>query len=61
MKENRAFSRTRKFFLLKKADMLSTEFSWNPNSKCDEVPQSFISRHPFSDVFCLSKTSQPPG
>ena len=61
MKENRAFSRIREFFLLKKADMLSLEFSWDPNSKCKEVPQSYISRHHFSDVSCLSKRSQPPG
>ena len=37
------------------------EFSWNPNTKCTEKPQSSISTHPFSDVPYFSKISQPPG
>ena len=36
------------------------EFSWNPNTKCTEKPQSSISMHPFSDVPFFSKISQPP-
>ena len=37
------------------------EFSWNPNTKCTEKPQSSISTHPFSDVPSFSKISQSPG
>ena len=37
------------------------EFSWNPNTKCTEVPQSSIWTHTFSDVPSFSKISQLPG
>ena len=35
------------------------EFSWNPNTKRTEKPQSSISMHPFLDVPSFSKISQP--
>ena len=35
------------------------EFSWNPNTKYTEKPQSPISTHPFSDVPSFSKIFKP--
>ena len=35
------------------------EFSWNPNPKCTEKPQSSISTHPFSNIPSFSKISNP--
>ena len=35
-------------------------FSWNPNTKCTEKPQSSISTHIFFDVSSFSKISPPP-
>ena len=37
------------------------EFSWNPNTKCTEVPQPSISTHHFSDVSFSSKKSLASG
>ena len=37
------------------------EFSWNPNTKYTEKPQSSISAHSFSDVPSFSKISKPSG
>ena len=37
------------------------EFSWNPNTRCAEKPQSSISTHPFSDAPSCSKRSKLTG
>ena len=52
------------FFLLPKNSKKQTGFARNfleiPNTNCAEVPQSFISKHPFFDIPSFSKISQPP-
>ena len=42
-------------------ERLCLVFSWNPNTKCKELPQSSISTHPFSYVPSFSRISKPQG